>query len=209
MTDDTGCLNPGVMVLVDGNTWDLDNPELEKIHLKNIAHSLALECRYANQTRKHYSVAEHSLICLQLYRQNMTFTGREAEIDRDVERAVLLHDAEEAFTGDVIRPIKIKYPEVYEAIAGPTRAAIEKRFDVDFTAHKAIIKFVDNWSITHEVEEQFPPGTKFPGLEQWQTVPGVRAYGMAMADAAALFLAECFKLGIEPKEGRDVQIARR
>jgi hypothetical protein len=82
MTDDTGCLNPGVMVLVDGNTWDLDNPELEKIHLKNIAHSLALECRYANQTRKHYSVAEHSLICLQLYRLNMTFTGREAEIDQ-------------------------------------------------------------------------------------------------------------------------------
>lgn len=79
--------------------WPLD-PRCEEVHIETIAHHIANRCRYNGATqhpskpeRMFYSVAEHSVYC--------SYIGPASEA---LER--LLHDASEAYNGDLIRPLK-------------------------------------------------------------------------------------------------------
>lgn len=66
------------------------------IRIEDIAHALARQCRYNGHTGGHLSVARHSLWvsdALREYGPRMMLSG-------------LLHDAAEAFLGDVPRPLK-------------------------------------------------------------------------------------------------------
>ena len=65
----------------------------EQILMEDIAHSLALTCRFRGHCRGFYSVAQHSVLAAQL-----APTG--------LKMKALLHDAFEAYFSDVARPIK-------------------------------------------------------------------------------------------------------
>lgn len=66
--------------------------------LADVAHALALINRFNGHTKRPYSVAEHSLVVAELAAQ-----AGEAV---DVQFACLMHDAHEAYVGDVIAPVK-------------------------------------------------------------------------------------------------------
>lgn len=68
------------------------------ILLDDIAHGLSNECRYAGQTPEFYSVAEHSVL-VSIWAEN-SFN------DIHLTRAALLHDAPEAYIGDITTPLK-------------------------------------------------------------------------------------------------------
>lgn len=72
--------------------WPLD-PRPHEILLEDIAHSLAKICRYNGHSIDHYSVAEHSVLVSQHVRPEHRLQA-------------LMHDAPEAYLGDVIRPVK-------------------------------------------------------------------------------------------------------
>lgn len=79
-----------------GKTINPYNVRPDDICIEDIAHGLSLLCRYSGQCNKFYSVAEHSIImavCSWLPGNPL---------------AKLLHDAAEAYIGDIIRPIKRK-----------------------------------------------------------------------------------------------------
>ena len=77
---------------------DLLDPKPEQIDLEDIAWSLARQCRFNGHTILHYSVAEHStLVSLILGQQKQS---------REVQLAGLLHDAAEAYLGDIVSPVK-------------------------------------------------------------------------------------------------------
>lgn len=76
-----------------GRKFYLLEPRVEDIDICDIAHGLALQCRWTGQCRYHYSVAQHSYYC--------SFLGPEKEA---LER--LLHDASESVMGDMNRPLK-------------------------------------------------------------------------------------------------------
>lgn len=78
----------GTAVLLPGNT-----PRIEVI-----AHSLAQINRFTGHATRPYSVAEHSLLVCDI----VASMG----LDCHAQRAALMHDAHEAFTGDVATPIK-------------------------------------------------------------------------------------------------------
>ncbi len=81
------------------------DPQPASIRIDDIARGLSNVCRYAGQCRFHYSVAQHSIhIVEELERQGA---------ERDVIVSALLHDASEAYLGDVPKPLKVQ-PE-YEA----------------------------------------------------------------------------------------------
>jgi hypothetical protein len=72
------------------------DPKPEDIDLEDIAHALGNICRYTGQVERFYSVAEHSVTC-----------AVDPRAQDDVHRrALLLHDASEAYLGDVISPLK-------------------------------------------------------------------------------------------------------
>lgn len=69
--------------------WPLD-PRPEDVDIVDISHALSLICRFVGQCTKFYSVAEHSV-----------------RVSRIVPTLyALLHDAAEAYTGDICTQIK-------------------------------------------------------------------------------------------------------
>jgi hypothetical protein len=101
--------------LHSGGWLDLLSPETSEFTIEDIAHGLAHTCRYAGQADGFYSVAEHSLL-VSAVAVGHEYTG-------------LMHDAAEAFIGDVTRPLKQLLPE-YRRIEARMEEAIFARFDV-------------------------------------------------------------------------------
>src|ERR1017187_8916590 len=78
-------------------------PRAEDVHIEDIAHALSLICRFGGHCKCHYSVCHHSI----LVSNYLLETG--ASIDDQLRG--LLHDSAEYVLSDMIRPIKIMFPE--------------------------------------------------------------------------------------------------
>ena len=76
----------------------------ELIDVNDIAHSLALQCRFVGHCLTFYSIAEHSILVAGLVEEEIA-TADPDEYKRTC-LAALLHDAAEAYLGDIARPIK-------------------------------------------------------------------------------------------------------
>lgn len=85
--------------------WPLD-PRPEEIHIEDVAHALALQCRFAGACRVHYSVAEHSVRVLRCVAQMTQQQQRPTDEILTVRKWALLHDAPEFILTDLPRPIK-------------------------------------------------------------------------------------------------------
>jgi len=81
------------IVTYSGEVFDFNHPSRNVILIEDIAHSLALQCRYTGHTKKFYSIAEHS------YRMSM------ANLPGD-PMSRLMHDSAEAYISDIAYPIK-------------------------------------------------------------------------------------------------------
>lgn len=108
----------GCMVTASGIIFDLMNPDIDLIRLEDIAHGLAFNCRWNGATKQFYSIAEHSI------RVSKRCIGREMQLSG------LFHDAEEAYWGDMIKPlkeiIKINSPEVLQKMKDLRKLIFEK-----------------------------------------------------------------------------------
>jgi hypothetical protein len=76
--------------------WPLD-PHVDDVDPEDIAHALSMLCRFGGHVSAFYSVAEHCVLM------------SEAVAPEDALWA-LLHDATEAYLGDMIRPLKLAMP---------------------------------------------------------------------------------------------------
>lgn len=81
-----------------GEAFDLLNPKPEHVQLEDIVYALSHLCRFNGHTSRFYSVAEHSLhVC-----DRVLEAGHPAR----AQLVALLHDAHEAYTGDIASPLK-------------------------------------------------------------------------------------------------------
>lgn len=103
--------------LRSGLYFDLANPKPEQFTIRDIAGALSKICRFGGQIDRFYSVAEHCCHC--------------SEFAKSAPLACLLHDAAEAFVGDVVKPLKIMIPE-YAAIEDAVEKVIAAKYGVDF-----------------------------------------------------------------------------
>ena len=111
--------------------WPMD-PRLEDIHLDDIAHALALQCRFAGHSRTHYSVAQHSMHVYGL-------VVRAGVTDPVVRLQALLHDAAEAYVVDMPTPIKRFMPE-YRDIEDRLLRVIWEKFGIFDPMHEVVKK---------------------------------------------------------------------
>lgn len=96
------------------------DPRPSEVHLADIAHHLALVCRFGGAVREHYSVAQHSCLVADYVADVETNDPR-------IILAALMHDAAEAYVGDMVRPLKGTMPAFREA-EGRVWCAIAERF---------------------------------------------------------------------------------
>lgn len=126
---------------VSGKDVHLLNPSPDEIDIKDIAAGLSKMCRYNGQISEFYSVAQHSVYAAILAKPESRMHA-------------LLHDASEAYLGDVISPLKPLLTN-YEEIEKRMMSAIAQKFNFSFDDH-AEIHEIDQRLLTTEVQQLIP-----------------------------------------------------
>lgn len=163
-----------------GNRFYPLEPRIDRVAIEDIAHGLAYQCRFNGQTREFYSVAQHSLIVASL-------------VPPQLRLAALLHDAAEAYLGDMVKPLKVLLPE-FAAIEDQVTALIAEAFAIDFSDY-APIKRADLIALATEKRDLMPHS-----VERWAYLDDIRALPEAIAamspsQAKQAFLDEFARLG--------------
>lgn len=115
----------------------------EDLDIEEIAHGLSMICRFGGQSREFYSVAQHSVLVALRLPIGLQLCG-------------LLHDAPEAFLGDVIRPLKRHVSmESYGHVEAKAWAAFARRYDLPAVIPPAV-KEVDNRMLITERRDLLP-----------------------------------------------------
>jgi 5'-deoxynucleotidase YfbR-like HD superfamily hydrolase len=155
-TSSGAALLEGEMFTASGRKINLLDPRPEDIYIEDIAHCLSNLCRYGGQTKQFYSVAEHSC--------------RVAEAVPEVHKKwALLHDASEAYLGDVVRPLKyLPDMSVYREIEKKFEEVICERFGLSLEMPK-MVKLFDGILLATEMRDI----TNIPEAHwsQYQTLP--------------------------------------
>jgi len=106
------------ILLYSGNYFSYENPHDSVWTLEDIAHGLAMTCRFGGQARRYYSVAEHSVYVSRLVPPELAWDA-------------LMHDAAEAFICDMPKPLKEMLPE-YKRIEKHVESAIGERYGLRY-----------------------------------------------------------------------------
>lgn len=106
------------IVTHSGKQFDFHNPTPDMVCIEDIAHALSMSCRFGGHTQYHYSVAQHSVNVARL-------------VPEEHKLVALLHDATEAYIGDMVSPLKVLMPE-FKKKEEAVWAVISEKFNVPF-----------------------------------------------------------------------------
>lgn len=124
-----------------GRFYPLD-PRASEIQLADVAHGLAMTCRYGGHTRRFYSVAEHAVLV-------------SLHVAPEYAREGLMHDSSEAYIGDMIRPLKHQpQMEEFRRAEHAIEVAVRERFGLSTDpAAWAAVKEIDDRILVDEIGE--------------------------------------------------------
>lgn len=143
----SGAPEPAWFTTYTGRRVDLGHPRPADVELEDVAHHLAHLCRFGGASRRFYSVAEHSVLVSYVVTPALALVG-------------LLHDAHEAYLGDVVSPHKRLLGRVTPLEAELARAwdaAIGERLGVDLS-HRPEVQEADLATLHHEMAALMPRG---------------------------------------------------
>jgi 5'-deoxynucleotidase YfbR-like HD superfamily hydrolase len=144
-------MNATTMQTYTGKLVDLAHFTEADVRLPDIAHALSLINRYTGHTIAPYSVAQHSVMVSQLCAPEDAAWG-------------LLHDASEAYLGDVARPLKVLLPDYVDlehhvqrtigrcfGLSWPIPASVKEADNRALMAEKRVLLSVEHdWGIQAE-----------------------------------------------------------
>ncbi len=132
-----------IIATASGGYVDLADPDPATLFMTDIAAALSKICRYTGHCSRFYSVAEHS-VRVASYLRDRGYTPA-------TQMAGLLHDAAEAYLGDMSTPLKNIMPQ-YRTLEGAMEWAVMERFQVDLV-DRAEIKHADLVLLAYEKKQ--------------------------------------------------------
>lgn len=143
----------GCMATVSGRIINLMEPATQDYILEDIAHGLSANFRWNGHTVTGYTIAEH---CLRVSER----------VSKKAKPYALFHDAEEAYWGDMIRPIKMILKDEGSALIAKMsdmRISILKKFGIEYDEEiEKEVKEIDNLEMSDEFDEMFLRKSRFP-----------------------------------------------
>lgn len=167
------------MQLASGKPFFPLDPRPDEIEIDDIAIALSRICRFGGHTTTFYSVAEHSILVSLLVPDEHRLTA-------------LLHDATEAYIGDMIRPLKSQIPQFSE-IENNLWSAIAERFSLPVEM-PSCVKDADVLALAIEKRDVMaePIGVDWGNLPP---APKIRAGRLFSSEAPKEFLLHFYKYG--------------
>ena len=115
-----------------GKSFHPFNPHADEIAIEDIAHGLSLTCRFGGQSKTFYSVAQHCVLLTKL-------------VPAYAKYWALMHDAAEAYVGDLPTPIKDGLPD-FKKMEDNILDVIVRSFNIHINTHiHKVVKQADTW----------------------------------------------------------------
>jgi len=173
-----------------GKKIDFLKIDPEEINLEDVAIGLSNTCRFAGQLDRFYSVAEHSILVSMLVEKLMP-----VELNGVIESA-FMHDAAEAYLGDVPTPLKVLCPG-FRKIEEAFESAVGCRFGLTIGFRHPMIKEAD--MMLFEAERELFRGV--PKEDRMHTLPdGIEIRNLAPKEALKEFMKRAEVLGIKERD---------
>lgn len=146
------------MLTYTGKAFYPMEPRATDVDISDIAHALAMLCRFGGHTQQFYSVAEHCVLMANAAQP-------------ELKLAALMHDASEAYLCDIIRPIKVHLPN-YVAIEDKLMRVIADAFGFAWPLPPEI-KVLDERMLGAERDQavKFPAGKAWSQWKQIDSLP--------------------------------------
>lgn len=172
-----------------GRMLDLSLPDPDVLDLEDIAHNLARVCRFGGAVDGFYSVASHSVYVARRLQAEYGTRNR-------IAAAGLLHDATEAYLGDVTSGLKRLFPD-YRELERRWEYAVERRYGVAIVEN-LIVKEADIRARYAEARDLF--SNPYPP-EQLDSPARLEPYAAAVVEqstdeAEFEFMATARELGL-------------
>lgn len=148
-------MNAHCMQTYSGKVVDLSRFSEDDINVEDIAHALSQIVRFTGHITQPYAVAQHSVLVSGLCPSEHALWG-------------LLHDASEAYLGDVSTPLKTLLPQ-YREIEGRVQREIAGRFGLCWPMPD-VVKAADRRALMIEKAALFSVHVPWPGevREPWE-----------------------------------------
>lgn len=170
------------IAIYGGGYFDYLNPDPASIRLDDIATVLGRVCRFAGHCRSFYSVAQHSVLVSEIVPPEHAVAG-------------LLHDAAEAYTGDIPKPLKWLLGDTFEQIERRVEAAVFARFGLPADLPPEV-KVADLRLLrTEQRDLTWAGGDLWTQLEGVEPLPD-RIRPLSFSDARDLFIGRAWDLGM-------------
>ncbi|MFN4116458.1 MAG: hypothetical protein ACK4F7_08175 [Inhella sp.] len=161
------------IAVADGAELDMHQPGPGMLTPYAIGHSLAQLNRFTGHAARPYSVAEHSLLVLEILEREHGVTPANAQ-GVELLLAGLTHDAHEAVTGDLHTPGKRCVGPGWRAWEGHWERLVRAQFGTAEASrlNQALIKLADLQALATERRDLLPST-----LRPWNCLQGIAPIG--------------------------------
>lgn len=177
--------NGPFIATASGGRFYFLRPDAKDVHLEDVAHALSHCNRFTGHTIFPYSVAQHSVyVAMRVAEQGYPL---------EIQRQALLHDATEAYLGDVAKPLKSLLPS-YMRLEAEVWSVICQRFQIPFELHPAV-KEADRRMLATEAEQLMCGHTW--SAAKYEPYKSLYICGWQPKTAAGTFLAMANAVGVD------------